>query len=175
VTISSSFRYARVKAKQHTRHRHAARPPARFPEPLESLPRSTPIPARHDKHVLQPASTPRRPRRSSPERRARLQRHAAALTARARTPRIDRRSARAAVVVNWYGRTPQSAEREHTADAPTGYGGVYSATPPPQHGPNVLGGARGPPPQQILPVDLPPQAFLTSAMLLDMVDSTAIT
>ncbi|KAF1942020.1 hypothetical protein EJ02DRAFT_186846 [Clathrospora elynae] len=51
-----------------------------------------------------------------------------------------------------------------------GYGGVYSATPPPQHGPNVLGGARGPPPQQILPVDLPPQAFLTSAMLLDMVD-----
>ncbi|CBX93300.1 hypothetical protein IAQ61_009011 [Plenodomus lingam] len=51
-----------------------------------------------------------------------------------------------------------------------GYGGVYSATPPPQHGPNVLGGARGPPPQQILPLDLPPQAFLTSAMLLDMVD-----
>ncbi|KAL6703301.1 hypothetical protein ACN47E_010008 [Coniothyrium glycines] len=52
-----------------------------------------------------------------------------------------------------------------------GYGGVYSATPPPaQHGPNVLGGARAPQPQQILPVDLPPQAFLTSAMLLDMVD-----
>jgi len=54
-----------------------------------------------------------------------------------------------------------------------GYGGVYNATPPPQFAAsNVLGGARGPPPQQILPVDLPPQAFLTSAMLLDMVDST---
>ncbi|KAA8618777.1 hypothetical protein PtrSN002B_002066 [Pyrenophora tritici-repentis] len=52
-----------------------------------------------------------------------------------------------------------------------GYEGVYSATPPPQHGPNVLGGARGMAPQPILPVDLPPQAFLTSAMLLDMVDS----
>ncbi|KAF7449248.1 Small nuclear ribonucleoprotein [Pyrenophora tritici-repentis] len=51
-----------------------------------------------------------------------------------------------------------------------GYEGVYSATPPPQHGPNVLGGARGMAPQPILPVDLPPQAFLTSAMLLDMVD-----
>ncbi|KAL7773548.1 hypothetical protein CFE70_003513 [Pyrenophora teres f. teres 0-1] len=52
-----------------------------------------------------------------------------------------------------------------------GYEGVYSATPPPQQGPNVLGGARGMAPQPILPVDLPPQAFLTSAMLLDMVDS----
>lgn len=52
-----------------------------------------------------------------------------------------------------------------------GYEGVYSATPPPQHGPNVLGGARGMAPQPVLPVDLPPQAFLTSAMLLDMVDS----
>ncbi|KAL5119027.1 hypothetical protein ACEQ8H_003156 [Pleosporales sp. CAS-2024a] len=56
-----------------------------------------------------------------------------------------------------------------------GYGGVYSATPPPpppppQHGPSVLGGGRGPGPQPMLPVDLPPQAFLTSAMLLDMVD-----
>jgi U6 snRNA-associated Sm-like protein LSm1 len=54
-----------------------------------------------------------------------------------------------------------------------GYRGVYNATPPPQAaGPPVLGGARGPPPQQVLPIDLPPQAFLTSAMLLDMVDST---
>lgn len=67
--------------------------------------------------------------------------------------------------------------QDHISEAPgqqppaIGYGGVYSATPPPQqHGPNVLGGARGPPPQQILPIDLPPQAFLTSAMLLDMVD-----
>ncbi|KAF2131007.1 hypothetical protein P153DRAFT_313228 [Dothidotthia symphoricarpi CBS 119687] len=51
-----------------------------------------------------------------------------------------------------------------------GYGEVYSATPPPPSGPNVLGGARAPSSQQILPFDLPPQAFLTSAMLLDMVD-----
>ena len=58
--------------------------------------------------------------------------------------------------------------------ARAGYGGVYSTPPPPQVPsitPGALGGARGPmPPQQILPVDLPPQAFLTSAMLLDMVD-----
>lgn len=68
----------------------------------------------------------------------------------------------------------QSAGQHHrrdNTDKRKGYGGVYSATPPPQHGPNVLGGARGPPPQQILPLDLPPQAFLTSSMLLDMVDS----
>lgn len=63
-----------------------------------------------------------------------------------------------------------SVEAPGRPSSSIGYGGVYSATPPPQHGPNVLGGARGPPPQQILPVDLPPQAFLTSAMLLDMVD-----
>jgi U6 snRNA-associated Sm-like protein LSm1 len=35
----------------------------------------------------------------------------------------------------------------------------------------MLGGARGQAPPPVLPVDLPPQAFLTSAMLLDMVDS----
>lgn len=59
-----------------------------------------------------------------------------------------------------------------------GYGGVYQSTPPPPNAnadfapPGVLGGARPPPPQQqqILPFDLPPQAFLTSSMLLDMVD-----
>lgn len=64
--------------------------------------------------------------------------------------------------------------KEHDSNAlRAGYGGVYNATPPPQQlTPNALGGARGPPPQQILPVDLPPQAFLTSSMLLDMVDST---
>lgn len=70
---------------------------------------------------------------------------------------------------------PRSIAPRRNANAPTpGYEGVYSATPPPQqHGPNVLGGARGLAPQPILPVDLPPQAFLTSAMLLDMVDSMA--
>lgn len=53
-----------------------------------------------------------------------------------------------------------------------GYRGVYNATPPPQQvSQNPLGGARAGPPQPILPVDLPPQAFLTSSMLLDMVDS----
>lgn len=51
-----------------------------------------------------------------------------------------------------------------------GYGGVYNATPPPQVASSSLGGARASQNQQILPVDLPPQAFLTSAMLLDMVD-----
>ncbi|KAF2873058.1 hypothetical protein BDV95DRAFT_568675 [Massariosphaeria phaeospora] len=51
-----------------------------------------------------------------------------------------------------------------------GYRGVYNATPPPQQTPTPLGGARSQPSQPILPVDLPPQAFLTSAMLLDMVD-----
>ncbi|KAF2268188.1 hypothetical protein CC78DRAFT_576192 [Lojkania enalia] len=67
---------------------------------------------------------------------------------------------------------------EPIAEAPAnphqsiGYSGVYSNTPPPpQFSQNALGGARAPAPQQqILPVDLPPQAFLTSAMLLDMVD-----
>lgn len=61
-----------------------------------------------------------------------------------------------------------------SANTAPGYEGVYSATPPPQHGPNVLGGARGQAPPPVLPVDLPPQAFLTSAMLLDMVDSMEI-
>jgi hypothetical protein len=63
-------------------------------------------------------------------------------------------------------------EYRHQLTMITGYGGVYNATPPPQqHTPGALGAARGPPPQQILPLDLPPQAFLTSSMLLDMVDS----
>ncbi|EOA90587.1 uncharacterized protein SETTUDRAFT_166564 [Exserohilum turcica Et28A] len=66
---------------------------------------------------------------------------------------------------------PQISELPRGPSPGMGYEGVYSATPPPQqHGPNVLGGARGLAPQPILPVDLPPQAFLTSAMLLDMVD-----
>ncbi|EUC48520.1 hypothetical protein COCMIDRAFT_87157 [Bipolaris oryzae ATCC 44560] len=72
---------------------------------------------------------------------------------------------------------PQISELPRGPSPGMGYEGVYSATPPPQlsqqqpqHGPNVLGGARGGLPQPILPVDLPPQAFLTSAMLLDMVD-----
>ncbi|KAF1831551.1 hypothetical protein BDW02DRAFT_591046 [Decorospora gaudefroyi] len=65
---------------------------------------------------------------------------------------------------------PQVSEPPRGPSPSIGYEGVYGATPPPQHGSNVLGGARGPPPQQMLPVDLPPQAFLTSAMLLDMVD-----
>ncbi|KAF1977779.1 hypothetical protein BU23DRAFT_550456 [Bimuria novae-zelandiae CBS 107.79] len=52
-----------------------------------------------------------------------------------------------------------------------GYRGVYNATPPPQQlPPNALGGGRTPSAQPILPIDLPPQAFLTSSMLLDMVD-----
>lgn len=52
-----------------------------------------------------------------------------------------------------------------------GYGGVYNATPPPQQlPPNALGGGRAPSTQPVLPIDLPPQAFLTSSMLLDMVD-----
>lgn len=52
------------------------------------------------------------------------------------------------------------------------YGDVYSNAPrTPQPVPAALGGGRVPVPQQILPVDLPPQAFLTSSMLLDMVDS----
>lgn len=74
---------------------------------------------------------------------------------------------------------PRNVAWRNTNATTAGYEGVYSATPPPQlsqqqqpHGPNVLGGARGGLPQPILPVDLPPQAFLTSAMLLDMVDST---
>ncbi|EAT84836.1 hypothetical protein HBI56_222830 [Parastagonospora nodorum] len=68
------------------------------------------------------------------------------------------------------GQSELAVEAPGRPSSSIGYGGVYSATPPPQQGPNVLGGARGPGPQQILPVDLPPQAFLTSAMLLDMVD-----
>ncbi|KAF1852115.1 uncharacterized protein K460DRAFT_325734 [Cucurbitaria berberidis CBS 394.84] len=67
------------------------------------------------------------------------------------------------------GQPEQLAEAPGQPPSSLGYSGVYSATPPPQHGPNVLGGGRAPP-QHILPVDLPPQAFLTSAMLLDMVD-----
>ncbi|KAF2639255.1 hypothetical protein P280DRAFT_470628 [Massarina eburnea CBS 473.64] len=70
----------------------------------------------------------------------------------------------------------EQAQPEPVVEAPSnppqsiGYGGVYSATPPPQQfAPPVLGGAREAP-QPILPVDLPPQAFLTSSMLLDMVD-----
>ncbi|KAF1951098.1 hypothetical protein CC80DRAFT_496381 [Byssothecium circinans] len=69
----------------------------------------------------------------------------------------------------------EPAQPEPVAEAPSnppqsiGYGGVYNATPPPQFAPNVLGGGREAP-QPILPVDLPPQAFLTSSMLLDMVD-----
>ncbi|KAH8717050.1 hypothetical protein GQ44DRAFT_712776 [Phaeosphaeriaceae sp. PMI808] len=62
------------------------------------------------------------------------------------------------------------AEAPGQSSSSMGYRGVYSATPPPQQGQNVLGGARGVQSQPILPVDLPPQAFLTSAMLLDMVD-----
>ncbi|PSN68826.1 hypothetical protein BS50DRAFT_490270 [Corynespora cassiicola Philippines] len=52
-----------------------------------------------------------------------------------------------------------------------GYGGVYNATPPPpQAAPNALGAGRGSQ-QPPLPVGYrPPQEFLTSAMLLDMVD-----
>lgn len=66
-----------------------------------------------------------------------------------------------------------------------GYSGVYN--PPPQPGSfsqqaqqaqqaqrtqqKNLGGGRPPQPTNVLPFDLPPQAFLTSAMLLDMVDS----
>ncbi|CAN9156061.1 unnamed protein product [Alternaria alternata] len=65
---------------------------------------------------------------------------------------------------------PQVSEPPRGPSPSIGYEGVYSATPPPQHGPNVLGGARGQAPPPVLPVDLPPQAFLTSAMLLDMVD-----
>ncbi|KAK7183829.1 LSM domain-containing protein [Paraphaeosphaeria sporulosa] len=69
---------------------------------------------------------------------------------------------------------PQEAPVEapgHPAPAIAGYRGVYNATPPPQQlPPNALGGARAPSSQPILPVDLPPQAFLTSSMLLDMVD-----
>jgi len=64
---------------------------------------------------------------------------------------------------------PPGSEIPRGPSPSSGYEGVYSATPPPQHA-NMLGGARGPAPPPVLPVDLPPQAFLTSAMLLDMVD-----
>ncbi|KAJ4297889.1 hypothetical protein N0V90_005788 [Kalmusia sp. IMI 367209] len=72
----------------------------------------------------------------------------------------------------------EQGQQEAPAEAPgqppqatAGYGGVYNATPPPQQLPsNALGGARVPSAQPVLPVDLPPQAFLTSSMLLDMVD-----
>ncbi|KAF2036248.1 hypothetical protein EK21DRAFT_96198 [Setomelanomma holmii] len=68
------------------------------------------------------------------------------------------------------GQPEQLAEAPGHPPASIGEVAIGATPPPPQHGPNVLGGARGPPPQQILPIDLPPQAFLTSAMLLDMVD-----
>ncbi|KAF1996193.1 hypothetical protein P154DRAFT_499000 [Amniculicola lignicola CBS 123094] len=65
---------------------------------------------------------------------------------------------------------PQEPFPEATSTPPPGmggYGGVYNAPPQQPFGP----GAGGPPqPAQILPSDLPPQAFLTSAMLLEMVD-----
>ncbi|KAI4926329.1 hypothetical protein J4E85_006622 [Alternaria conjuncta] len=64
---------------------------------------------------------------------------------------------------------PPGSEIPRGPSPSSGYEGVYSATPPPQHA-NMLGGARGQAPPPVLPVDLPPQAFLTSAMLLDMVD-----
>ncbi|KAL1599992.1 hypothetical protein SLS59_006065 [Nothophoma quercina] len=67
---------------------------------------------------------------------------------------------------------PQSGNAAESPGQPAqgpGYGGVYSTSGPPP-GPPALGGGRLQGPQQILPVDLPPQAFLTSAMLLDMVD-----
>ncbi|KAF1929359.1 uncharacterized protein M421DRAFT_61281 [Didymella exigua CBS 183.55] len=72
-------------------------------------------------------------------------------------------------------RSVDSPQPEHAAEAPgqppagPGYGGVYSTSGPPP-GPPALGAGRPAGPQVILPVDLPPQAFLTSAMLLDMVD-----
>ncbi|KAF1359049.1 hypothetical protein EJ07DRAFT_121810 [Lizonia empirigonia] len=73
-------------------------------------------------------------------------------------------------------RSMDSPQLEHAAEAPgqppagPGYGGVYSTSGPPAAGPPALGGGRPTGPQQMLPVELPPQAFLTSAMLLDMVD-----
>ncbi|KAF2629665.1 hypothetical protein BU25DRAFT_438655 [Macroventuria anomochaeta] len=73
-------------------------------------------------------------------------------------------------------RSMDSPQPEHGGEVPgqpssgPGYGGVYSTSGPPPSGPPVLGGGRPTGPQQTLPVDLPPQAFLTSAMLLDMVD-----
>ncbi|KAJ4381280.1 hypothetical protein N0V86_003629 [Didymella sp. IMI 355093] len=72
-------------------------------------------------------------------------------------------------------RSVDSPQPEHAVEAPgqppagPGYGGVYSTSGPPS-GPPALGGGRPAGPQVVLPVDLPPQAFLTSAMLLDMVD-----
>ncbi|KAF2464929.1 uncharacterized protein BDR25DRAFT_271175 [Lindgomyces ingoldianus] len=61
------------------------------------------------------------------------------------------------------------AEAASTPPPAAGYGGVYNAPPPSQYH-AALGPASVPQSQAVLPVDLPPQAFLTSAMLLDLVD-----
>ncbi|KAF2190715.1 hypothetical protein K469DRAFT_721609 [Zopfia rhizophila CBS 207.26] len=53
------------------------------------------------------------------------------------------------------------------------YGGVYQAAPgPPQYDPNALGTAAPAPQPPVFagPADLPPQAFLTSAMLMQLSD-----
>ncbi|KAG9197801.1 SM-like, degradation of cytoplasmic mRNAs and positively regulates transcription initiation [Epicoccum nigrum] len=73
-------------------------------------------------------------------------------------------------------RSMESPQLETAVEAPgqppsgPGYGGVYSTSGPPPSGPPALGSGRVTGPPVVLPVDLPPQAFLTSAMLLDMVD-----
>ncbi|KAF2748987.1 hypothetical protein M011DRAFT_493291 [Sporormia fimetaria CBS 119925] len=61
------------------------------------------------------------------------------------------------------GPPPQEPARAHTGQT----GPPMPPSPLPQ---TQLGGGRPPAPQTILPGDLPPQAFLTSSMLLDMVD-----
>ncbi|KAF2201701.1 Sm-like ribonucleoprotein [Delitschia confertaspora ATCC 74209] len=52
----------------------------------------------------------------------------------------------------------------------TGYEGVYAAAPSSFHEPSVLGPSSSKAPPAVLPNELPPQAFLTSAMLLEFVD-----
>ena len=48
---------------------------------------------------------------------------------------------------------------------------VYSSVAPPYADAHALGPARAPEQASVLPADLPPQALLTSAMLLEFIDS----
>lgn len=67
--------------------------------------------------------------------------------------------------------TPDDVPGPPVASAQTasGYEGVYAPGPTTVQDPRVLGAGAQPPPPP-LPTELPPQAFLTSAMLLDFID-----
>jgi hypothetical protein len=119
VTISNSCRYHQVKAQQHARDRHDIRPSTRTSESLENLCIRYLLPSTRHKHVLQPTSTPRWPRRSSPERGTRLQRYAPALTGRAWTLGTCCRSTRTAFIFNWYGSAYLNVPCRHTTNATT--------------------------------------------------------